>query len=508
MGKVFGYRPDGTVLEKFFWDRQPVSIIQGPIESGTSTACVHRIWCQAKEQEPAYDHVRRTRWAVVRNTYAELLETTMKTWKMWMEDKVEGRFGFVSGSRPPMHHIKVPHPDGQTTIDCEVIFLALDVEDDVKKLMSWEITGAWVNEAQFVPKPVVDELESRTGRYPAKLDGGCTWRGVMIDLNAPSEGHWIPYMRGDVALPLEWDDDQRSEYKKPDSWSFYVQPPGLTERIENNRILGYEENPEAENTKWRQKSYLEVIQGKKKEWIDARVMNRVGLYRAGKPVFETFRPEMHVATSKIEYLPEFPLLVGLDFARNPAGAFCQNIRGQLCVLSELGAENVSAATFAPMVRQHIAERYPEALEQGVKFYGDPTGRSKGQGTDLTPYQIFGKNGMLVMVAPGNNRIELRLNTIDTMLSSLAPNGGPRLIVDPGCRMIKTAMNGGYHYKKIQGQARHHDEPHKDHFADYADALQYAALGAGFGQEAVKMPGADQPKATRKRQKQFSLKRAS
>ncbi len=517
---MFRYRPDGSVLSAYFWDRDPVSVIQGPIESGTSTASVHRLWCMALEQCAGGDGVRRSRWVIIRNTYGELQETTIKTWKMWMEERAQGQFGFVSGSRPPVHRIKVGHPDGETQVDAEFIFLALDVEEDVKKLMSLAITGAWANEGQFIEKAIIDEVESRTGRYPAKIDGGVTWRGVMIDLNAPSEGHWIPYMRGDVPMPLEWDEDQRAEFRKPEGWNFYVQPPGLIEVVENKRLVGYEENTRAnrrkmgiqdldavaENTKWRQKSYREVIQGKKKEWIDARVMNRVGLYRAGKPVFESFRPEMHVASNKIEYLPEFPLLVGLDFARNPAAIFGQNIRGQLNILSELGAENVSAATFAPMVKQHIAERYPEAREgAGVSMYGDPTGRSKGQGTDQTPFQIFGKNGMLVLVAPGNNRLELRLNTIDTMLVGLAPNGGPKLIIDPGCRMLKTAMNGGYHFKKIQGQARHHDVPMKDHFADYADGLQYLALGAGFGMEALEMPAA-QNKPSRTRKSKFTLRK--
>ncbi len=327
----------------------------------------------------------------------------------------------------------------------------------------------------------------------------------MIDLNAPPEGHWIPYMRGDIALPPEWDDDKRSEFRRPEGWTFYVQPPGLVEVIENGRLSGYKENPEAENTKWRQKSYLEVIQGKRKEWIDARVMNRVGLYRAGKPVFESFRPEMHIASKSMEYIPDFPLLVGLDFARNPAAVFGQNVRGQMCVLDELGAENVSAATFAPMVRQRIAERFPDAFKKGVAFYGDPTGRSKGQGTDQTPYQIFMKHGMAVF--PQSNSIDLRLNTVDTMLSGLSTNGGPKLIIDPRCRMLKTAMNGGYHYKKIQGQGRHHDQPHKDHYADYADALQYLCLGAGFGTEALEMPAHVAAKPTRTRKRKFSLKRA-
>lgn len=477
--------------------------------SGTSTACVFRLWCMALEQAPGTDLVRRSRWAIIRNTYSELQETTMKTWSMWMEEKVGYKYGQLMRTRPPNHHIRIEHPDGRTLVDAEFIFLALDVEEDVKKLMSFELTGVFHNEMQFEDKAIFDEAHSRTGRYPAKIDGGPTWAGTIGDLNAPSEGHWIPYMRGDVALPLEWDEDKRAEYRKPSNWSFYLQPPGLIEIIENSRVVGYKENPEAENTKWRQRSYLEHIHGKPKTWIDARVMNRVGLYRQGKPVFESFRPEMHISAHKIEYLPEFPLICGLDFARNPAAVFCQNVRGQFVVLSEIGAENVSAVTFAPTVKQHLARNYPQAMEEhksaGVSFFGDPTGNSKGQGTDRTPYQIFGNNGMLVMAAPGNNDLQLRLNTIDSMLNSMTSTGQVKLLLDPGCRMLKTAMNGGYHYKKIQGQGRHHDQPHKDHFADYADALQYAALGAGFGMETVRSGDTRANKPTRTRRRKFSIK---
>ena len=289
----------------------------------------------------------------------------------------------------------------------------------------------------------------------------------------------------------------------------FIQPPGLVEVVENGKLIGYEENPEAENTKWLSQPYTEVIKGKSRAWINERVMNRVGLYRSGKPVFETFRPEFHVAEKIIPADSAFPIIVGIDFARNPAAVFCQNIRGQFQIIDELGMENVSAETFAPAVRQRIALKFPWCMAKdgpGVQFWGDPTGDSKGQGTDHTPYQIFFKNGMSVQTAPGNNSVQLRLNTVDMMLGQLAPAGGPRLIVSPNCTTLKTAMAGGYHYKKLQGQTRHHDQPHKDHFADYADALQYAVLGAGFGMETLESPANSARKPTRTRKKRFSLKR--
>ncbi len=516
---TFKYVPDGKVITEFFWDRSPVSIIQGPVGSGTSTACCHKMWKISLEQEPDATGVRRTRWLIVRNTYNDLKETTIKTWKYWFEEKARGLFGELKMTNPPNHHIRWDKPDG-TIVDAEFIFLALDQEEDVRKLLSLECTGIWFNEAQFTEKKVFDTAHARAmqGRYPPKLDGGPTWKGVICDLNAPPEGHWIPYMRGDVPLPDEWDDDDRREFTEVGGWEFFVQPPGLLEVIEDGRVVGYEENTrenrekrnlsdpelEAENTKWLTESYLELIKGKPKSWIDTYVMNRVGIYRVGRPVFESFRPEVHVAKQSLEYFPEWPLILGIDFARNPAAIMGQLIRGQLRALDEFGMENVSAGTFAPLLKQRIMRKFPSAFTSGIQFFGDPTGGSKGQATDQTPFSIFQSNGMNVIPAPGNNSLSIRLEAVQTQLDKMI-DGGPALLIDPNCRVLKTGMGGGYHFAKLKGQSRYHETPQKDRYADYCDGFQYLCLGAGLGYVALN-PNGKKPEPLRVERKTYSMKR--
>lgn len=533
----FQYVPDGLELTKFFLDRSPVTIIQGPIGSGTSTACCHKMWAISLEQRADKQGVRRTRWLVVRNTYSDLKGTTLKTWRFWFEEIAQGLFGEVKMTNPPNHHIKTRLPDG-TMVDAEFVFLALDMEEDVRKLVSLECTGIFFNEMQFTDKTIFDTAHSRAmqGRYPPKLAGGPSWKGVIGDLNAPPEGHWIPYMRGDVPMPDEWDDEERKQYVKPDDWNFYVQPPGLLEKIENGKIVGYEENPAAENMKWVDESYLALIKGKPKSWIDTFVMNRVGLYRAGKPVFETFRREIHVSMTSIEYQPEWPLIIGLDFARNPAAAICQMIRGVMYILDEFGMENVSAGDFAPMLRQRIMRKFPGALttkthdlealkkrmgstvaverhiaqenakqaRSKIQFFGDPTGGSRGQATDWTPFIIMSAHGMTTIPAPGGNKLSVRLEAVSSLLSKMV-SGTPALQVSPDCIYIKNGMDGGYHFAKIKGQHRHHDEPMKDRYSDYCDAVQYAALGAGVGFSAL-APSSGKPNPQKVRKKPYSLKR--
>lgn len=510
MTASFRYVPDGKVLNAFFWDRNPVTGIRGPIGSGTSTACCFKIWAIANEQKPDSYGIRRTRWYIVRNTFNDLKETTLKTWRYWFEEKAMGAFGEIKMTNPPSHNIKWQRPD-HTTVDLEVLFLALDQEEDVRKLLSAEMTGIWFNEAQFTEKPIFNAAHSRAimGRYPPKIDGGPTWKGVLLDMNAPPEGHWIPYMTGEVAIPDEWDDDLRREYTLPKDWKFYVQPPGLIEDVKDGKIVGYADNPLAENRKWLTESYTAVIKGKPKSFIDTFVMNRIGLYREGKPVFESFLPEIHVAKEKIEYQPEWPLIFGIDFARNPAMVPIQVIRGAVYALDEFGMENAAATTYAPLFKQWLVRKFPKAMtteSAGIRFYGDPTGGSKGQGTDHTPFSIFLKNGISVVPAPGNNSIELRLNAVQSQLDKMV-DGRPGLLISPNARVLKTGMAGGYHFAKIKGQHRYHEMPDKsDRYADYCDALQYACLGAGLGISMLST-GGNMPKPFRLHKKgAYSLKR--
>ncbi len=310
------YVPDGMVLESYFWDRSELSVIQGPIGSGTSTCSCHKIWAISGEQEPDADGRRRTRWLIIRNNYRELRKTTVKTWLEWFPENV---WGELVRSEPMTHHLVKPHPSGDgTVIDCEVIFLAIpDPETAEQVAASFEITGFFMNEGQFQEKAVVDELLSRCGPYPSMRNGpGATWYGGFIDLNAPTEGHWIPYMRGDIPLPPEMGDEQRAEYVIPmlsgnggPAWSFYVQPPGLIERKIEGKIV-YQPNPVAENQRHLKKPYLEQIRGKRKEWIDRRILNKVGIYLDGKAVYPDFSESEHIAPRDQFPIDGAPIIVG------------------------------------------------------------------------------------------------------------------------------------------------------------------------------------------------------
>ena len=155
---------------KFLHDDSFVRGLMGPVGSGKSYGCAAEIMLRAVRQQPSpRDGIRYTRFVIVRNTYPELRTTTIKTWQ---ELFPEDTWGSMRWQPPISHHIKIPTRGDIPGIDCEVIFMALSSPQDVRKLLSLELTGAWVNEARELPKAVIDGLTHRVGRYPVKSDGG------------------------------------------------------------------------------------------------------------------------------------------------------------------------------------------------------------------------------------------------------------------------------------------------------------------------------------------------
>ena len=58
-------------------------------------------------------------------------------------------------------------------------------------------------------------------------------------------------MRGMVPWPEGMLEDERIALAWPPTWDFFMQPPGLLEvRGDDGGVIGYDDNPEAENLKW------------------------------------------------------------------------------------------------------------------------------------------------------------------------------------------------------------------------------------------------------------------
>ena len=422
-------------------------------------------------QEKGPDGIRKSRWAVIRNTNPQLRTTTIKTWLDWFPEEDWGKFLW---SVPYTHHIQ------KNDIDLEVIFLALDRPEDVKKLLSLELTGIWVNEAREIPKSIIDACTMRVGRYPSMKDGGCTWTGVICDTNAPEEDHWWPIMSGEVPVPDHIPREEAKMLIKPDNWDFFTQPSGMTEKKnEDGDIEKYVPNESAENkNNMRSDYYPNIVQGKTKSWIDVYVMNRLGSIKDGKPVYPMFASDIHIAKEEIPVAVGMPVYIGIDFGLTPAAAIGQKVRGRWMILQEIVAFDMGIVRFAEVLRQEIATRYAGCE---IIIFGDPAGDFRAQTDETTPFQIMRGAGLNARPAPSND-VALRLESVSAPLSRMI-EGLSGLLIDQRCRTIIKGFEGGYQYKRMQVSGeRYADKPDKNHFSHIHDALQYLMLGAGEGRQ--------------------------
>jgi hypothetical protein len=431
------YMAPGPVSEDFLFDDSFFRGLMGPFGSGKSTACIFEILRRAQEQRKGSDGKRRSRWAVIRNTYPELRTTTIKSWHQW----VSPQLGRWVDAGPPMHHIQTDD------IDLEVIFLALDRPQDIAKLLSMELTGAWINEAREIPKAVLDGLTGRVGRYPSVLMGGTEWSGIIADTNPPDNDHW-------------W--YKLAEEQKPKGWRFFKQPGGL--------------DPAAENKDHLPADYYErQVAGKDPDWVKVYVHGEYGFVRDGKPVYPEFKDSLHVR--EFDLIKGLPIYVGIDFGLTPAATFAQkSAMGQWRVFSELATEDMGAVRFAEMLMGVMSDRY--AGYSFAKVTGDPAGDTRAQTDEVTPFQILRSRGIPANPAATND-FNKRRESVAVACSRLI-DGEPGLIVHPQCQLLRKAMAGGYAYKRVQvsGEEKFRDVPDKNHYSHVAESLQYLLVGGG------------------------------
>lgn len=439
------YRASKT-LRLFHKDNAFVRLIIGPLGSGKSVGCTLEIFRKACKQVPNSENVRKSRWVVIRNTYTELVDTTIRTFFEWIPRDI----GYWNEQQKRFHARFAPG-DG-TIVDLEVLFRALDRPQDVRKLLSLEVTGAWINEAREIGKIVLDMLIGRVGRYPTRKEVGEYWHGIIMDTNPCDNDHWIYKL---------------FEENKPPGWSIYRQPSGLS--------------PEAENRENLPSTYYEqMVPGKTQEWIKVYVHGQYGFVTTGKVVYPEFNDGIHVAKYVIPPVKGELLYVGMDFGLTPAATISQIVEGQRRVIDELTTERMGALNFGKELGKLLRGKYHGF---DVEMWGDPAGSDAAQTDEMTPFMILESLGLSASPTDTNDW-DIRRDSIASLLSTLLPEGEPAMLISPVCRMLRKGMGGGYQLRRVMvsGEDRFHDKPNKQsQYSHVCDADQYAALGSGFGQ---------------------------
>ena len=455
------------VLDAFMADRSRVGVIRGPLGSGKTYGAIPKLMTLMCEQEPNAENIRPTRFVAIRNTYSDLTATTIKDFlEIFTKD-----FGEMKWSDPPTYRVSFDLTDG-THVRSEVIFLALDREDSVRKLRGYQVTGFWGNELKELVKAIWDMADLRHGRYPSPIAGGVepTWHGMIGDTNAPDEDHWL-YKLAEEDHPLEW--------------KFFHQPGGVLrsgKKDANGREI-WIPNPDAENLKNLPDGYyIKGMQGKSDEWISVNLANEYGFVSDGRPVHPEYIDSVH-CPGVIEYDPELPIVLGIDFGRTPAAAICQRSPqwGRFVVIDEFVTQGMSQAVFGPALKRYLGSTYPGAAVRG---WSDPAGEFGNGATEDTERRVLVAAGIPCQPAPSNSPILRRAAVANPLNRN--DGGTPGLLVSSKAKMIRKGLAGGFCYRrlKVAGDERFTDQPDKNVYSHPVEALEYALLGEGEGTAAL------------------------
>ena len=437
-----------STLSKLHNDDSFVRFVLGPFGSGKSVGCAMEVFRRACLQPPGPDGIRRSRWAIVRTSYRELQDTTLRTWRDWIPPQL--------GTWKESQMTQVLR---YQDVEAEVLFRALDRPEDVRKLLSLELTGAWLNEAREISKPIFDTLCGRVGRYPRKsqtsdVTGG--WFGIVGDSNPPDNDHWIYRI---------------FEEEKPPGFKIFHQPSGLAAEAENVENLPPE-------------YYSRLCAGKDEEWVKVYVHGEYGFITDGKPVHPQFKTTVHVAPDFLEPRPVLPIYFGCDFGLTPAAVFGQQLpSGRWLILREIVTEDMGAERFGGLVSEALRGPYSKFSIDG---WGDPAGDERSViRENENVFSILIGQGIPISPAPSNDPV-LRQEALNHLLGKLDMAGEPALTICPSCKTLIKGLSGGYRYRRlaVSGTDRFTEKPEKNHYSHICEALHYMLLGAGVGSQVM------------------------
>lgn len=474
MARQITYTPSETCAA-FHNSPKNIRGIRGPVGSGKSVACCMEIFFASMRQIPSDDGVFRNRWLILRNTYKELLKTTVKTWMTWFPDTK------MHNSAPLSGVLCLPHVDGSgRKVEIELEFWSMEENGSEESLKSLEITGVWANEASQMDWKKLCVAYERCGRYPSKKDGvSFISHGMIMDTNSPDDSNW-------------W--YKLSEIKKPQSIAFFDQPPALIRKEDKasgtvwyepnkGQVSGVKAAENIENLNEGFNYYLKQTGTKSEDDIKRSILNQYGTTIDGKPVYPEYNDTIHF--SKVDFEPDFglPIIMGTDFGRTPATVIGQQrMNGQIRWFEEVISNDMGITQFAQEVlKPLLMNRY--RLYGGTRIinFCDPAGADPGQIDEVTCIQTLNKLGIYSIPCPVlKNSFLLRRECVASALRSMR-DGEPAIVFGPRCPMIRKGFNGGYHYRRVMsrsgGDENYTNEPEKNEYSHPHDGLQYGTYGA-------------------------------
>jgi hypothetical protein len=421
-------------LKRFHESPAQIRCIVGPVGSGKTTAatwetCYYIAWFLYKTYG-----IKKTRGVIVRNTYAELIDTTQRTVFEWFD---------WGGYKTQSKNYTLKYPNG---IEIEILFRSCDRPQDVKKFKSLEITWYWIDESIEVADEVKKMLKNRLGRFPRK----CPVRFGIETTNPPDIEHPTYYQ-------FAWD----------------TPPPGpVAKKQPLKNHAGFWQPPHENDANLRPGYYdeLRLDYADSLDWVDMYIDGKPGVIVRGKLVYHNFKRRIHVANAPMVWSGG-QLYRGWDDSGNtPACIVVSNPSPmRLHFHKEFCHDRMNIVHFAEHVVNQCNVLFPGA---NWTDYDDPAGWnkfSKKEGGFTSNAQLIQEATGIQMIASEQN-LTARLNAVDGQLALI-----DGMLIDPSCTRFINGFLGGYCYPQMGLTGEYSDKIDKNRFSHIHDAAQYVSV---------------------------------
>lgn len=432
------------VQKRFIESRARADLFSSRMGEGKSAALAWAVWWHTLNNPGA-------RWAIIRDTWETLRDTTQKEFFKWFPP---GIFGHYNKSEKTFYWTA-------GGMEGEVMFMGMDDPSDASKLQSRELAGFGMDEpapaaeSGGINEFIFDVAMSRL-RQP-----GMKWYAAKLAQNNSDESHWT-YKRF-VEEPNE---------------GFVVWQP---DKPENERNLP----PDYYAT-------LRMIWAHRPDMVARFVDGQYGFQRIGRPVTPEWSDKVHLATGLVPVKGQ-PLYLLWDFGLNPTCIITQvTPLGHWLILdSFVGEEMGVAELIETVVKPRLQHRYRNFVWEHI---GDPQGSQREQSSSATTAVRVLRKTLGGKWRPGPRNLQERVEPLRWTLRQMRNGTGLVQVDRSNAKEVWYALRGGWHHH-VARTGIVSREPTKDMHSHPGDAMGYGAavlFPLGTAQQRMKRLGIRQP----------------
>lgn len=453
----------GPISDAFIMAGGPRDLLNGPVGSGKTTACIKRALRTAQSIPPLKSvlapdgrPLRRYRLSVWDVTYELLWGRTIKSWQKILNP--DAGIGEWIGARPRSATHRIVFEDRFGPIEFEALFLAFGEDADPDSLGGTEYTDAYMVEMDNHREALFINLARSVGRYPSRGELGLpddprVLHGrIFGDCNAPAPDSWVY---------RDWFSQPKPGYR------LYRQPGGLHPEAENIHNVGrayYHGQLEANlHRPW---------------WGKVKIHNQPGYNREAAVVYGDFGDDEMTSTEPLKVFADIPVIIGCDGGATPAAALLQCMGdGQIRLLDEVALERGSELDLALALNAKLAlPRY-----RGCEFHltGD---EALWAGDDTTGGSWMARLAKAINLAPHRPTIknadtELRHHALREAMKRRLSDGRPGFVLDgKNCPTLRRGFSGTFRYHVDRNGERGRIVKNPD--SHVCEAAEYAAGESG------------------------------